>query len=159
MTVSRTIRKDVRSGVRCGTLCAGQFVFLLLFCHRQCMASVGISPRMSSAVRSHDAASDSVLNHARACALTRSAGFHPAGCCICSPDCPEGFTDIGVSCQRPTYDRGVGAVITTCDAPLERDAALCYSACDDGFDGVGPGTGGLYFHTPGACFAWCGLPI
>ncbi|EGR31758.1 hypothetical protein IMG5_102580 [Ichthyophthirius multifiliis] len=37
-------------------------------------------------------------------------GFHPVGCCICSPDCPEGYTDIGVSCQKPiaTYGRGAG---------------------------------------------------
>ena len=22
-------------------------------------------------------------------------------CCICSPDCPAGFSDIGVSCKKP----------------------------------------------------------
>ena len=36
-------------------------------------------------------------------------GFHNVGCCICSPTCPNGFTDIGVSCQKPSdYGRGVG---------------------------------------------------
>lgn len=25
-------------------------------------------------------------------------GFHAVGCCICSPDCPRGMADIGVSC-------------------------------------------------------------
>jgi len=36
-------------------------------------------------------------------------GFHNVGCCICSPDCPAGWTDIGVSCEKPgTYGRGVG---------------------------------------------------
>jgi len=36
-------------------------------------------------------------------------GFHNVGCCVCSPDCPEGWTDIGVSCKKPSnYGRGVG---------------------------------------------------
>jgi hypothetical protein len=35
-------------------------------------------------------------------------GFHPAGCCICSPNCPAGMTDIGVSCAKRSYGRGVG---------------------------------------------------
>jgi len=36
-------------------------------------------------------------------------GFHNVGCCICSPDCPSGWTDIGISCKKPgTYGRGVG---------------------------------------------------
>ncbi|EAR92672.1 hypothetical protein TTHERM_00320180 (macronuclear) [Tetrahymena thermophila SB210] len=35
-------------------------------------------------------------------------GFHSFGCCICSPDCPSGTTDIGVSCTKPVYGRGFG---------------------------------------------------
>ncbi|EAR97486.1 hypothetical protein TTHERM_00437350 (macronuclear) [Tetrahymena thermophila SB210] len=35
-------------------------------------------------------------------------GFHNFGCCICSPDCPSGTVDIGVSCTKPVYGRGVG---------------------------------------------------
>ncbi|EAR84615.1 hypothetical protein TTHERM_00648840 (macronuclear) [Tetrahymena thermophila SB210] len=35
-------------------------------------------------------------------------GFHNVGCCLCSPDCPSGTTDIGVSCTKPVYGRGVG---------------------------------------------------
>lgn len=35
-------------------------------------------------------------------------GYHPVGCCICSPNCPSGWDDIGVSCTKPTYGRGVG---------------------------------------------------
>ncbi|KAL4485736.1 hypothetical protein ABPG72_010998 [Tetrahymena utriculariae] len=35
-------------------------------------------------------------------------GFHNVGCCTCSPDCPFGTTDIGVSCTKPVYGRGVG---------------------------------------------------
>ncbi|EAR97908.1 hypothetical protein TTHERM_00280980 (macronuclear) [Tetrahymena thermophila SB210] len=35
-------------------------------------------------------------------------GFHSVGCCVCSPSCPSGTTDIGVSCTKPVYGRGVG---------------------------------------------------
>ena len=27
-------------------------------------------------------------------------GFHATGCCVCSPNCPLGQTDIGVSCAK-----------------------------------------------------------
>lgn len=29
-------------------------------------------------------------------------GFHNFGCCICSPDCPENYTDIGLFCLKPS---------------------------------------------------------
>lgn len=30
--------------------------------------------------------------------------YHAVGCCVCSPDCPPGTTDIGVSChKRPVF--------------------------------------------------------
>ncbi|EGR31648.1 hypothetical protein IMG5_105320 [Ichthyophthirius multifiliis] len=36
-------------------------------------------------------------------------GYHNVGCCICTIDCPEGSTDIGISCKKPeTYGRGFG---------------------------------------------------
>jgi len=38
------------------------------------------------------------------------ANFHSVGCCTCSPSCPDGWTDIGVSCTKPSYSRGVGKV-------------------------------------------------
>lgn len=39
------------------------------------------------------------------------SGYHAFGCCICSPNCPAGMTDIGVSCQKNgSYGRGVGTV-------------------------------------------------
>ncbi|KAL4502130.1 hypothetical protein ABPG72_000365 [Tetrahymena utriculariae] len=40
--------------------------------------------------------------------------FHNFDCCICSPNCPAGMTDIGVSCQKETYGRGVGFVDGKC---------------------------------------------
>ena len=35
-------------------------------------------------------------------------GFHNVGCCVCSPNCPSSMKDIGVSCAKDPYGRGVG---------------------------------------------------
>eukprot|EP00993_Chasmostoma_nieuportense_P001354 NODE_2243_length_1238_cov_281.019802_g2132_i0.p1 GENE.NODE_2243_length_1238_cov_281.019802_g2132_i0~~NODE_2243_length_1238_cov_281.019802_g2132_i0.p1 ORF type:complete len:395 (+),score=63.49 NODE_2243_length_1238_cov_281.019802_g2132_i0:56-1186(+) len=64
------------------------------------------------------------------------AGYRPIGCCICSPICPEGYTDIGVSCVRPSHNRGVGIPMSCGD--LEQDAGLCYGKCEAGMNGIGP---------------------
>lgn len=66
------------------------------------------------------------------------ANFHAFGCCVCTPDCPAGMTDIGVSCQKQSYGRGVGTVPTSCAGGLQYDAGLCYTPCRAGFVGVGP---------------------
>lgn len=34
--------------------------------------------------------------------------FHNVGCCICSPNCPDGMSDTGTGCTRHSYGRGVG---------------------------------------------------
>jgi hypothetical protein len=36
------------------------------------------------------------------------ANFHKVGCCICSPDCPAGWVDAGISCKKDIYGRGFG---------------------------------------------------
>lgn len=64
--------------------------------------------------------------------------FHAVGCCVCSPDCPDGMNDIGVSCAKKTYGRGVGKPIHACPAGQELEAGLCYPPCPPGFRGVGP---------------------
>jgi hypothetical protein len=66
------------------------------------------------------------------------SGFHAVGCCTCSPDCPPGMRDIGVSCHKPTHDRGVGRPIHACPAGKEEDAGLCYDPCREGYRGAGP---------------------
>ena len=70
------------------------------------------------------------------------AGFHPAGCCICSPDCPKGWSDTGSGCTKPSYGRGAGEILAmgVCAPGLEKDptGALCYPACKSGFHMVGP---------------------
>lgn len=72
-------------------------------------------------------------------------GFHAVGTSICSPDCPVGMADIGVSCQKPWYDRGVGTLPTGCSPGEQYDAGLCYPDCNASEDGVGP-----------VCWATCG---
>jgi hypothetical protein len=64
------------------------------------------------------------------------ANFHKVGCCICSPDCPSGMPDIGVSCTKNTSTRGAGTV-PSCGG-LSYDAGLCYDSCPRDYDGVGP---------------------
>ena len=64
-------------------------------------------------------------------------GFVAIGANICSPRCPSGMVDIGVSCQKVTYDRGVGT-IPVCAAGLVNDAGLCYPPCPAGQTNGGP---------------------
>lgn len=64
-------------------------------------------------------------------------GFHNVGCCICSPDCTGMGRDIGVSCEKKSYGRGVGR-IPKCRSDQDKDAGLCYSRCKSGYRGVGP---------------------
>jgi hypothetical protein len=53
--------------------------------------------------------------------------FHEIGCCVCTPDCPSGMTDIGVSCQKRSYGRGVG-----------EPRALCTYTSEPGVTYTGP---------------------
>ncbi len=59
---------------------------------------------------------------------------------LCTPKCPAGTTDIGISCQKHTYDRGVGEIPVLCSDPArpDDDAGLCYAACEAKHTGVGP---------------------
>jgi len=66
-----------------------------------------------------------------------AAGFYAFGCCVCSPVCPSGMTDIGISCAKHSYGRGVGEVMK-CAETLEYDTGLCYPMCQAKYDGVGP---------------------
>ncbi len=64
-------------------------------------------------------------------------GFRNIGSNICSPVCPSGMNDIGVSCAKDFLDRGLG-VPFACSGGLERDGLLCYPTCKRGFNGIGP---------------------
>ncbi len=56
---------------------------------------------------------------------------------LCTPVCPGDMEDIGVSCRKTTYDRGIGR-LKQCDTNQDTDAGLCYNKCSSGFEGVGP---------------------
>jgi hypothetical protein len=55
---------------------------------------------------------------------------------LCTPTCPANTIDIGISCQKNTYDRGAGKLMQ-CDPSKQYDAGLCYDNCRPGFAGVG----------------------
>ncbi|TNV86038.1 hypothetical protein FGO68_gene9976 [Halteria grandinella] len=65
------------------------------------------------------------------------ANFHNVACCVCSPDCPSGMTDIGISCAKDSYGRGVGEPLI-CESGLEMSGLLCYPPCRSGYYGNGP---------------------
>jgi len=65
------------------------------------------------------------------------ASFHNVGCCTCSPDCPAGSTDIGVSCSRSSYGRTVGTW-AGCSSDQESSLGFCYNKCKAGYTGIGP---------------------
>ncbi len=61
-------------------------------------------------------------------------GFKPvAEGSVCTPICPSEYTDIGVSCKKPTSKRGV-VYANTCPAGTVKDPTgdLCYPACNSG---------------------------
>lgn len=66
------------------------------------------------------------------------SNFHATGCCICSPNCPSGMSDIGISCGKDTYGRGAGNSRLKCPSEKEEQVGLCYDKCAAGWYGVGP---------------------
>ncbi len=64
-------------------------------------------------------------------------GFHPVGCCTCSPNCVNGMRDDGAFCAKKSYGRGAGIIPTGCGQKVN-DAGLCYPRCTSGYAGVGP---------------------
>ena len=87
--------------------------------------------------------------------LTCFKGSHVFGkgcCCIktifsnnnCCDNCPTGYNDDGCTCHRyphsyprDSYPRGVGIPLE-CSANEEKNGALCYPLCKNGFKGIGP---------------------
>jgi hypothetical protein len=66
------------------------------------------------------------------------ANFHNVGCCVCSPNCPNGMNDIGVSCAKTSQGRTAGTPVHACPPDMDKDGALCYPKCKAGFKGIGP---------------------
>ena len=66
------------------------------------------------------------------------SGFHNVACCICSADCEDGMTDIGISCAKKSYGRGAGYPLT-CETEEDYYLGLCYEhKCKDNYSGIGP---------------------
>ena len=65
------------------------------------------------------------------------SSFNNVGCCICSPICPSGMTDIGISCTKGSYSRGWGKSLE-CKTEQIYDAGLCYDPCENDKKGIGP---------------------
>jgi hypothetical protein len=67
-------------------------------------------------------------------------GYQAFGSNICSPICPNGMADMGVSCTKQSQGRTAGVPVHACPAGTEKDETglLCYPPCPDGYKGVGP---------------------
>ena len=87
---------------------------------------------------------------------TCKPGFRKIGCCICSPSCPEGFTDTGATCVKTSYGRSAGTIPNGCAAGQQNDAGLCYKNCNAGYSGIGPVCwGNCPGNMPNGCGAGC----
>ncbi|KAG2431573.1 hypothetical protein HXX76_009587 [Chlamydomonas incerta] len=64
------------------------------------------------------------------------SGYSAVGCCTCSPSCPSGMTDIGVSCQKQSYGNGAGYALG-CGSSEDKSGTFCYPQCKAGYTGVG----------------------
>ncbi len=71
------------------------------------------------------------------------AGYKGVGP-VCWQHCKAGYKDDGATCRkdviiqsRPSYGRGAGKPMG-CGSNKEKDGALCYPKCKDGYNGVGP---------------------
>lgn len=85
---------------------------------------------------------------------TCKAGFANFGSNICSPVCPEGMTDIGISCAKRTATRAT--IAAQCGGGQVYDTGLCYNSCKGGYNGVGPVCWGTCpADKPFACGAGC----
>lgn len=74
------------------------------------------------------------------------ANYHNVGCCVCSPNCPDGWSDIGVSCKKPQqYGRGTGySVLFNCGK--NNDHLIIPTIPDDTCDNQAPKIDDLLSH-------------
>ena len=75
--------------------------------------------------------------HGALCYPKCRGGYHNVGCCTCSPNCPSGMKDIGVSCEKKKYGRGGGHGMSCASNVPSKEAGLCYKKCKTDFVGVG----------------------
>jgi len=64
-------------------------------------------------------------------------GYHNLGCCLCSPDCPQEMSDLGVACAKNSYSRGKGEPLI-CNTDEESFENYCFDNCDANMVAIGP---------------------
>lgn len=109
-------------GALCYNQCNSGYTGTLNTCYQSCPAGFrddglycakpGSYGRGAGAIRIGGCHSDEE-KYGGLCYPKCKAGFHAVGCCICSPTCPTGWQDIGVSCKKPSYGRDSGSPDTT----------------------------------------------
>jgi len=58
---------------------------------------------------------------------------------VCWSMCPDGMTDLGVSCQKNgLINRSSHSHPMICQSDEDNEGLLCYSKCKEGYNGVGP---------------------
>ena len=57
---------------------------------------------------------------------------------VCWAKCPSGTTNLGISCKKRTYSRGVGKLASKCRSNYEKIGILCFPKCKRGYNGLGP---------------------
>jgi hypothetical protein len=68
--------------------------------------------------------------HGSMCYEKPKPGFH-CDLVTCYKDCPPNYRDIGISCAKDSYGRGVGKVPTQCPASYTYDGALVCGPTDE----------------------------
>lgn len=57
------------------------------------------------------------------------AGYLNVGGSTCSPECPSGWSDTGLSCKRPNVLRSAGVAPNACPPGQRLEAGLCHESC------------------------------
>lgn len=87
-----------------------------------------------------------------------ASGFSNFACCICSPNCPSGMTDVGISCAKNSYGRTAGIPLK-CGPGQQLYGGICYPECSGGYQGIGPvcwqSSDGCPSNYPYSCGAFC----
>lgn len=64
-------------------------------------------------------------------------GYHNIGCCLCTPNCPPGMSDLGVACAKNSYSRGRGEPLI-CNSNEDSFEDYCFEKCDANMVAIGP---------------------
>ena len=64
-------------------------------------------------------------------------GYYAFACCMCQSKCPEGMSDLGLTCNKKMLNRGMGHPLT-CKPEEDQELLVCYPKCTGGTWGLGP---------------------